>query len=179
MYYASAICSQDSMLFYPGVDNSLVVWGMDSQNELGHLVGHDKRITATRGNLTVSAQLDGPPRLWNLDTLQCTATLPDMGDTRSAYCTGGKVLLGSTAGTIKLWDVAASAPVGLACLEGHTDLLHQGVGEHGPVRLIGPHSAAMGPAHQQVCAHHGGACVHCVFSGHGRELPHSCQRLIG
>ena len=99
---------------------------MDSQNELGRLVGHDKQITATaaRGNLAVSAQFNGPPRLWNLETLRCTATLPDMRDTRSAYCMEGKVLLGSAAGSIQLWDAAASAPVALPDLEGHTGLIY-------------------------------------------------------
>ena len=98
---------------------------MDSQQELGHLVGHDKRITAiaAKGNLAVSAQYNGFPRVWNMEALQCTATLPDMPDVWSACCMEGKVLLGSEAGPIKLWDVAASAPVALPDLEGHTDMV--------------------------------------------------------
>ena len=41
----AAICVNDSLVIHPGTDNSLVVWDMDSQKELGRLVGHDERIT--------------------------------------------------------------------------------------------------------------------------------------
>ena len=85
---ASSICVNDNLFIHPGADNSLVVWNMDTQKELGQLVGHDQQIraVAARGNLE------------------------------------GKVLLGSASSTgpIKLWDVAASAPVALPNLEGHT-----------------------------------------------------------
>ena len=76
----------NSLFIQPGADRSLVVWNMDSQKELGRLVGHDKQIlaVAARGNLAVSAQYNGPPRLWNLESLRCIATLPDMPDTLSA-----------------------------------------------------------------------------------------------
>ena len=112
----------DNIFIHPGADKSLVVWNMDSQKELGRLVGHDEtiRAIAARENIAVSAQVNGTPRLWNLETMQCTATLPLMPHAYSAYCMEGKVLLGSAAGSIKLWDVAASAPVALPDLEGHT-----------------------------------------------------------
>ena len=91
------------------------------QTILGRLEGHDAPIrhVAARGNVAVSAQRSGPLRLWNLTTLQCTATLPDMPDTRASYCMEGKVLLGSADGPIKVWDIAASSPVPLPDLEGH------------------------------------------------------------
>ena len=94
---------------------------MDSQKELGRLVGHDRQImaAAARGNLAVSAPVNTPPRLWNLETMQCSATLPDASEMFSACCMEGKVLLGSKAGPIKLWDIAASAPVALPNLDGH------------------------------------------------------------
>ena len=95
---------------------------MDSQKELGRLVGHDADITAVaaRRNLAISAQENGHPRLWNLEAVQLAATLPYMPDVWSAYCTEGRVLLGSDTGPIKLWDMAASAPVAVPDLEGHT-----------------------------------------------------------
>ena len=122
--FDTAICMDHSLFFHPGPDNSLVVWDMDSQKELGRLVGHDQQITAIAalGNLAVSAQDgDGPPRLWNLETMQCTATLPDTPYFASTCCIERKVLLGSAAedGLIKLWDIAASTPVALPDLEGH------------------------------------------------------------
>ena len=121
----NSIWVEDYLLIYAGADRSLVVWNMDSQQELGHLVGHDKRITAiaAKGNLAVSAQYNGFPRVWNMEAMQCTATLPDMPDVWSACCMEGTVLLGSAAGPIKLWDIAASAPVALPDLEGHTDMV--------------------------------------------------------
>ena len=36
----------------------------------------------------------------------------------------GRVLLGSVDGPIQLWDIAASAPVALPDLEGHTEALY-------------------------------------------------------
>ena len=110
-------------MLYPGADNSLVVWDMDSQKQRGRLVGYNARITAVaaRGNLAASAEANGPLCLWNLETMQCTATLPDMPRLcYAACCMEGRVLLGSADGPIKLWDVAASAPVALPDLEGHT-----------------------------------------------------------
>ena len=120
--FESAIGMDDNLFFYPGADNSLVVWDMDNQKELGRLVGHDQQITvvAVAGNLAVSTQHNGPPRLWNLETMQCPASLPDTPHITSTCCIEGKVLLGSAAGPIKLWDVAVSAPVALPNLEGHT-----------------------------------------------------------
>ena len=38
---AYSICVNDSLLLYPGVDKSLVVWDLGSEKELGRLVGHD------------------------------------------------------------------------------------------------------------------------------------------
>ena len=126
--HTSSVCVNDNLLLYAGADYSLVVWNMDSQKELGRLVGHDQQIraVAVRGNMAVSAQVaqdeDGPPRLWNLETMQCTATVPDMPNITYTCCIEGKVLLGSAAaaGQIKLWDIAASAPVALPDLVGHT-----------------------------------------------------------
>ena len=123
---AFSICVNDDLLLYPGAYNSLVVWDTDSQKELGRLVGHNQQIAAVvaRGNLAVSTQHNGPPRLWNLETMQCTATLPDMPLMYSACCMEGKVLLGSAVGPIKLWDIATSAPVALPDLEGHTGAVY-------------------------------------------------------
>ena len=120
--YDSGIFVKDSLLFYPGADRSLVVWDMDNQKELARLVGHDKPISAiaARENMAVSVQYDGHPRLWNLEALQCTAKLPYESILSCVCCMEGRVLLGANDGLIKVWDVAASAPVALADLEGHT-----------------------------------------------------------
>ena len=115
-----------SLFLYPTADyKSLVVWDTERQQVLGQLEGHDDeiRVATGRGSMAVSYQQHSPMtgRVWNLLTMQCTATLPAHEDQiSSACCIEGKVLLGQEDGIIKLWDVAASTPVALADLEGHT-----------------------------------------------------------
>ena len=124
--FASTISVADSLLLHPGADNSLVVWNMENQKELGRLVGHDQRIRAVevRGNLAVTAQDNGSARLWNLETMRCAATLPGLVAIAYACSLEGKILLGSVEGPIKLWDIAASTPVALPDLEGHTGIVY-------------------------------------------------------
>ena len=119
----------ERLLLYPTADfKSLVVWGMERQSTLGQLEGHDDEVSmvAARGSLAVSCQDSGPvrARVWNLETMQCTATLPEgeAGDATiySACCMEGRVLLGQEDGIIKVWDISASTPVALADLKGHT-----------------------------------------------------------
>ena len=122
----------EPFFLYPSADmKSLVVWDMERQHTLGQLEGHDDDIhaVAARQGMAVSCQFSGPvtARVWNLETMQCTATLPRgaLGiDTWSVCCTEGKVLLGQDNGFIKSWDVAASTPVALADLEGHTAMVN-------------------------------------------------------
>ena len=116
-----------SLFLYPTADyRSLVVWDTERKQALEQLEGHDDdiRVVAARGSMAVSTQRNSlsSARVWNLVSMQCTATLPAYEDRRasSACCMEGKVLLGQEDGIIKLWDVAADAPVALAGLEGHT-----------------------------------------------------------
>ena len=112
---------------YPTTDGIyLVVWDVERRQVVGQLSGHDKDIdlVAARGSLAVSYQESGPvrARVWNLEMMRCTATLPDGPNgtyALSACCMEGKVLLGRGRGIIKVWDVAAGAPVALADLEGY------------------------------------------------------------
>ena len=91
--YGSAVCVNYNLLLHAGEDSrSLVVWDLDNQKELGRLVGHDAEITAVaaRGNLAVSAQTNRSARLWNLETMPCTATLPGLAAIAYACCLEGK-----------------------------------------------------------------------------------------
>ena len=124
-----SVFATDGLFFHSGLEAaSVVVWNMDNRQEVGRLEGHDEeafRIIAARGNIAVSNH-DGGPRLWNLQTLQCTATAPaaDMeGDyVNTASITGSKLLQGYEGDHgIKVWDIAAAEPIALADLEGHTD----------------------------------------------------------
>ena len=120
--YDFAILVKDNIFFYPeAASNSMVMWDMDSQQPVGRLEGQDAqiRVVGTRGNLAISAHSNGALHLWNLETTKCTATLPMMPDVWSICCMEGRVLLASD-GPIKLWDVAASAPVALPDMVGHT-----------------------------------------------------------
>ena len=124
---SGAVHMAERYFLYPTTDAvSLVVWDVERQQVVGQLEGHDKDIdlVAASGSLAVSCQDSGPvrARVWNLETTQCTASLPrglNNVNTFSACCMEGKVLLGQGDGIIKVWDVAASAPVALANLEGH------------------------------------------------------------
>ena len=125
--FTSSVFMAERYFLYPTADcESLVVWDMERQHVLGQLEGHDEvEVVAARGSLAVSCQSDGPVRhrVWNLETMQCTATLPvgeDDAATSSACCMDGKLLLGEEDGIVKVWEVAASAPIALANLEGHT-----------------------------------------------------------
>ena len=102
---------------------------MEKQQEVGRLEGHDEEafnIITVEGNIAVSDH-DSGPRLWNLETLKCTATLPAAGhleedNVLAASIAGNKVLIGCKDYGIKVWDiVAAGAPIALASLEGHTN----------------------------------------------------------
>ena len=101
---------------------------MDSQQAVGRLEGHDEEyfgIIAAEGNIAVSDH-DSGPRLWNMETLQCTATLPaadhlEADNVLTASIAGNKMLLGYKDRNIKVWDIAAAgAPIALADLAGHT-----------------------------------------------------------
>ena len=112
----------EHLFLYPDPEAAVVVWDMDNQQEVGRLEGHDEeafRIIAARGNIAVSNH-DSGPRLWNLETLQCTATLLD-DKMSTASIAGNKMLLVHESGSydIDVWDIAPDAPVALANLEGH------------------------------------------------------------
>ena len=118
---------EEHLFLHPTANlKSLVVWDMERQQALGQLEGHDRRIdiVTARGSMAVSCQRSGPmtARVWSLETMQCIATLasvPDGISTFSACCAEGRVLLGQGDGGIRVWDIATSAPVALADLEGH------------------------------------------------------------
>ena len=129
----TSIFVTDRFFLYPDSAHqrrSLVVWDVGRQRTLGNLVGHENDIdvVAAGGKLAVST--DGTDiRLWNLETLQCTATLPmppsDGYVISSACCAEGSILLGHEDGTIKAWDVAAShIPPAEAALPGHAAEVH-------------------------------------------------------
>ena len=129
--FTTAICMAVRCFLYPSADlKSLVVWDMERQHTLGQLEGHDGNIeaVAARGNLAVSWQHSGPvrARVWNLETMQCAATLPTDGDdsTTAVCCMDDRVLLGQGDGIIELWDFSASTPVALTNLEGHVSMVH-------------------------------------------------------
>ena len=129
-----ALVMAEPYFLYPTADSkSLVVWDMERQHTLGQLDGHDDEIIQVdaNGGLAASVGYQGrypmTVRVWNLETMHCNATLPEESFgtfINSVCCMEGKVLLGQRDGVVKLWDVAASAPVALADLAGHTSEVH-------------------------------------------------------
>ena len=129
--WRNAIVMAEPYFLYPTANSkSLVVWDMEKQHTLGRLEGHDNEINvvAAKGSFAISSQEDPVrARVWNLETMRCTATLPGGEDdtkTTAVCCMDGRALLGQRDGVIRLWDVAASDPVALADLEGHTSMVH-------------------------------------------------------
>ena len=110
VYASSVVMAGRYFLYHTADRKSLVVWDMERQQPLGQLEGHDGdvELVAARGDIAVTCQIRGPvrARVWNLETMECTATLlqgPDDADTSSACCMdGGKVLLGQEDGIIKV-----------------------------------------------------------------------------
>ena len=106
---------------------TLVVWDMERQQPLGQLEGHEEKIkaVAARGSLAVSCMGSSVirARVWNLETMRCTATLPrglNHSETSSACCMDGRVILGQWDGVFKVWDIAASTPIALAAWGEHS-----------------------------------------------------------
>ena len=61
-------------------------------------------------------------KIWNLETMQCTA---DLTATRHMIITESvllkdRLVLGSEGGPIKFWDIGGSIPVAMMDLQGHT-----------------------------------------------------------
>ena len=118
----------ERLFLYPAMDgtDSVVVWDMDSQQAVGRLhVGDAEAIytTTAKGNFAISSYGEGvESRLWNLETFQCVATLPTgPGDEAYAPCLSESRAILANDDRIKVWDIAASAPVFLYELDGHTD----------------------------------------------------------
>ena len=105
-----------------------MVWDMEDNRSLGLLEGHTSTIskaslnsiktTAVTVTAAVMANQVRAVKIWSLETMQCTANL-----TATAWATRllkDRLLLGSSDGPIKVWDIGGSTPVALMDLEGHT-----------------------------------------------------------
>src|SRR5690606_16575840 len=111
-----------------GVDNSILLWDIQSHSQQAILEGHQLAVTSIAlnadGNRLASASADQTVRIWDVETGQA-AMPPLTGHTDAvmsvAFNPDGTVLAsGGFDRTIRLWDAQTGAPINQP-LTGHTD----------------------------------------------------------
>ena len=120
------IAMSDSLVLFPHNGTTATVWDMEDDRSLGLLEGHTSKICSASLNsikktaVTVSNE-NGvyPVKIWSLETMQCTANLA--ANSRAVRLLKDRLLLGSSLGPIKVWDIGGSTPVALMDLEGHNN----------------------------------------------------------
>ena len=105
-------------------DGTIKLWDIATQQNIGTLPGHTKRVTSVAfsrdGTTLASGSHDETVKLWNVATGANFADLRHTARVISvAISSDGVVAAGSWDGTIKLWDVATQQNI--ATLEEHTD----------------------------------------------------------
>jgi len=104
-----------------------------------------------------------PFKIWSLETMQCTANLT--ATSLAAGLLKDRLLLGSSSGPIKVWDVGGSTPVSLMDLEGHTlDILSIDASDTSNVALSGSLNKSV-----RLWDLRTGQCVR-VMEGHSHEV---------
>ena len=105
-------------------DGTIKLWDIATQQNIGTLPGHTKRVTSVAfsrdGTTLASGSHDETVKLWNVATGANFADLRHTARVISvAISSDGVVAAGLWDGTIKLWDVATQQNI--ATLEEHTD----------------------------------------------------------
>ena len=113
----------DLLVLFPNDGKSTVVWDMENDKRAGVLEGNTSPYLAATPDCgiwaaTCSSHDGGTAKIWNLDTMQCKATLTSAGN-QSMCCLKDRLLLGSLEGPIKVWDISVNTPVALLDLQGH------------------------------------------------------------
>ena len=127
----SYISMSDRLILYPHDKVSISVWDIEDDRSVGVLEGHTSTVCAVfinnKGTMAVTLQKDQngeddyPVKIWNLGTMQCTASLsPTM------CCSAimeDRFILGSMEGPITVWDIGSSTPVELMDLHEHSETI--------------------------------------------------------
>ena len=120
----------DRLMLFPKNKTSTMVWDIEDDRMMGVLEGHTSTVfnftlnNAGSTAVSIAKELAALPyivRIWNLETMQHTATLPSSCHASSLL--EDRLLLGSMAGPIKVWDLGGNAPVSLMDLHGHARLV--------------------------------------------------------
>ena len=122
---APYISMTEHFVLCPGNKTSTALWDMDTGNRLGMLEGHTSMVRAGEINIPGSMAMTVADKeqaetflvkLWNLETMQCTANLTATWTTSSLL--KDRLLL-EDGFDIKVWDLGGSTPVALMDLVGH------------------------------------------------------------
>ncbi|KAH6565164.1 hypothetical protein BASA60_010041 [Batrachochytrium salamandrivorans] len=110
--WSLAVDSLQGKLYSSGTDGSIKVWDVHSSGKLtldGSMEAYDGKVYSLviNGNLLVSASSDKTIRLWNRNTLECTATLTGHTAGVNAICLlpGDQLASVSSDKSIKIWDL--------------------------------------------------------------------------
>ena len=118
------IAMSDHLMLFPNDDMSTVVWDMEKDRRAGVLEGHTSPVFLAaitdcgRWAATYSVKETGTAKVWNMDTMQCKASLTSSRN-NSMCCLKDRLLLGSRDGPIDIWDISVSTPVASLDLQGH------------------------------------------------------------
>lgn len=168
-----------------GVDNSILLWDIQSHSQQAILEGHQLAVTSIAlnadGNRLASASADQTVRIWDVETGQA-AMPPLTGHTDAvmsvAFNPDGTVLAsGGFDRTIRLWDAQTGAPINQP-LTGHTDaVLSVAFSPDGTMLASGSFDGtarlwnwATGQALSDPLAEHTDAVTQVVFSPDGTML---------
>ena len=139
-------------MLFPNTKTSTTVWDMEDDRSVGVLEGHTSTIFSAQINNNGSMAVTIPcepvvhddelraVKVWNLGTMQCTASLISSRLLASTLLQD-RLLLGSYDGTIKVWDIGGSTPVALMDLEGHTGFIT--ASDTSNIVLSGSHDKSM------------------------------------
>lgn len=122
----------DRLVLYPNSKVSTTVWDMEDNRNVGVLEGHTARVVSAKINdvRNMAVTIAGGPgdveplsaNIWSLGTLQCTANMTSNSYTSSLL--EDRLLLGSSDGSMKVWDIGSSAPIALMNLTSEDDYIN-------------------------------------------------------
>ena len=121
----------DGLVLFPNTKTSTTIWDITDDRSVGVLEGHINMVVVGALNAAGSvamtmgrdnATLPYAVKIWSMDTLQCTANMTSTSNTSSLL--KDRLLLGSSDGPIKVWDIGGSAPVALMDLQGSKEIFY-------------------------------------------------------
>jgi WD40 repeat protein len=110
-----------------GEDETVVVWDVPGECVTHRLMGHLRKVRGLaitpNGRVAITAGQEGRVRVWDVETGECTATLPGLGEHLAITPDGRVAALATLGGRVRIYDLRASKCVQV--LRGHEGQIHQ------------------------------------------------------